>query len=330
MRVTVLMGGTSDERDVSLASGAQVAAALRSAGHEVIALDTATGVLTEEAEAGIRESGVGAVPPAELDASAGLPELIRHEAVLGADVVFPALHGGDGEDGTLQAILAAAGVVCCGSDMLGCALAMNKDVSKRLMRDADIATPDWVTAPQGLDAVQGVLQLPVIVKPVSGGSSVHLTLARDYDAVSGALMAGKLAGLDMMVEVMVRGREHTVGILGGQTFPVGEIISEHELFDYECKYQSGMAQEVFPADIGAALVAELQSLALRTHDLLRLGDFSRVDFIVDADGRPWCLEANALPGMTAESLLPKAALAGGMDFPSLCDSIVRMALARRD
>jgi D-alanine-D-alanine ligase len=330
VRVTVLTGGTSDERDVSLASGVQVAAALRAAGHEVVALDTAVGVLTADDEAALLSAGVGTVPPLERQSSIGLIDLARHEEVLAADVVFPALHGGQGEDGTLQGILEAVGVVCCGSDMLGCALAMDKDVSKRLMRDAGIATPDWVTAPPGEGGMRGQLQLPVVVKPVSGGSSVHLTLAEDYDRVAEALSAVAFTGLHMMMETLVRGREFTVGVLGDQTFPVGEIITEHEFFDYECKYQAGMAEEVFPAqNLPDALATELQELALRTHRLLRLRDFSRVDFIVDEEGRPWCLEANALPGMTAASLLPKAARAGGLDFPVFCDRVVQMAADRR-
>lgn len=328
MRVTVLMGGDSDERNVSLASGVQVSAALRSAGHEVVAFDTAFGVLTSAEEVALVAAGVGRVPPSERQLAGSLGELIRHEAVLGADVVFPALHGGQGEDGTLQGFLAAAGVVCCGSDMLGCALAMDKDVSKRMMRDAGIGTPDWVVA-SDTGSVTGKLDLPVIVKPVRGGSSLHLTLAEDFEAVSDALRTGTGAGLDMMVEAMVRGRELTVGVLGGRAFPVGEIIPEHELFDYECKYQSGMAREVFPADIGSELAEAVQELALRVHELLRLRDFSRIDFMVDDAGRPWCLEANAIPGMTATSLLPKAARADGMEFPVLCDTIVEMAFARR-
>jgi D-alanine-D-alanine ligase len=328
VRVTVLMGGTSDERDVSLASGSQVAAALREAGHEVVAFDTAVGVLTADDETSLLEAGVGSVPPVDKGSSAGLVDLIGHAAITSADVVFPALHGGEGEDGTVQGILAAAGVVCCGSDMLGCALAMNKDVSKRLMRDAAIDTPDWAVAVD-IGDVRGVLDLPLIVKPVSGGSSVHLTLAEDDEAVSSALGAGRAAGLEMMAERMVRGREVTVGVLGDQTFPVGEIISEHELFDYECKYQSGMAREVFPADLPSQVASDIQAIALRVHALLRLRDFSRVDFILDGDGRPWCLEANALPGMTGASLLPKAAGAAGLDFPTFCDRIVQMAVERR-
>ena len=132
----------------------------------------------------------------------------------------------------------------------------------------------------------------------------------------------------MMFEAYVAGREFTVGILGGEALPVGEIVSDHELFDYECKYQAGMADEIFPAEIPDELAGAMQKTALEVHDLLRLRDFSRVDFMVDEAGKAWCLEANALPGMTANSLLPKAARASGITFPELCDRIVRMAAER--
>ena len=132
----------------------------------------------------------------------------------------------------------------------------------------------------------------------------------------------------MMYEAFVDGREFTVGILGDEALPVGEIVSEHGLFDYECKYQPGMADEVFPAEIPDALAQTLQERALQVHRLLRLRDFSRVDFMVDGEGEAWCLEANTLPGMTSTSLLPKAARAAGMTFAELCDRIVRMAAER--
>ena len=125
------------------------------------------------------------------------------------------------------------------------------------------------------------------------------------------------------------GREFTVGVVGDETFPVGEIVPAHEIFDYACKYQPGMAEEIFPADIPEELSARLRALALDVHRALRLRDYSRVDFIVDGDGNPWCLEANALPGMTANSLLPKGGLAAGVDFPRLCDRIVRLAHERK-
>ena len=135
--------------------------------------------------------------------------------------------------------------------------------------------------------------------------------------------------VQQVVEAFVEGREFTVGVVAGEALPVGEIIAEHELFDYECKYQPGMAQEIFPAEIDAALAHRLCDEALRAHDVLRLEDYSRVDFMVTADGRAYCLEANALPGMTANSLLPRAAAAAGTSFPLLCERIAMLAVEAR-
>ena len=347
MRVVVLLGGESEERDVSLASGCQVADALRQAGHDVVALDPVGGALTRADEAKILAEGVGSLPPGEISVegasisgAASTPPgaatgtaLSSHEEIVSADVVFPALHGGMGEDGTLQALLDLGGLAYAGSGMLGSGLAMDKDVTKRILRDAGVPTPDWLMNPTAEEAVER-LGLPLIAKPVAGGSSVRLYLCNDASAVEEAIRMEAVRASesgeapDMMYEAFVAGREFTVGILGEEALPVGEIVSDHELFDYECKYQTGMADEIFPAEIPDALARSLQETALEVHHLLRLRDFSRVDFMVDEGGEAWCLEANTLPGMTANSLLPKAARAAGIAFPELCDRIVRMAAER--
>lgn len=326
MKVVVLLGGDSGERDVSLASGVGVAEALRIAGHEVVALDPATGLLTRGEEEAILNSGVAAAPPGEGQGASGTAVTIGGDpAVADADVVFVALHGGHGEDGTVQALLELAGVAYVGSSMLGCALSMDKDVSKRLLRDAGLPTPDWMVGdPSPADVVER-LGCPVIVKPVSGGSSIGLTLAVDADQVASAGFEGRARGEAMMYEAFVEGRELTVGILGDEALPVGEIVTERELFDYECKYQPGMASEIFPADLDEEFAHELQTLSLAVHRLLHLRHYSRIDFMLDGRGAPWILEANALPGLTGASLLPKAAEAAGLSFPEFCDGLVQLA-----
>ena len=334
MKVVVLLGGESEERDVSLVSGCQVADALRQAGHDVVALDPVKGPLAELGERIILASGVGALPPSETvgagggGATASGTALATRKEIVQADIIFPVLHGGMGEDGTLQALLDIAGVCYAGSGMLGCALSMDKDVTKRILRDAGIPTPDWLVSPTA-DQVMERLGAPVIAKPVAGGSSVRLSLLQVELEVVAAVAEDAKAPSPMMYEAYIEGREFTVGILGDQALPVGEIVSQHELFDYECKYQLGMAEEIFPADIPDALAETLQARALEVHRLLRLRDFSRVDFMVDEPGEAWCLEANALPGLTGNSLLPKAARAGGISFPALCDLIVQMAAERK-
>lgn len=327
MKIAVLLGGDSEERDVSLSSGVQVAQALREIGHEVVAVDPVSGALPPAEEVRILETGVGARAPEHLaaresSALTAIPELRE------VDLLFMALHGGAGEDGTLQGLLDIAGLRYTGSGRLGCAVSMDKDISKRILRDAGVPTPDWVTGITDPREVVDRLGLPLVVKPLSGGSTVGLTLVKDAGRVESAAELASRFG-DVMYEAFVSGRELTVGVLGDQPLPVGEIIPEHEIFDYECKYQPGMAQEIFPADLPEPQAESLQSLALAAHRALRLDDYSRVDFILDGNGTAWCLEANALPGMTANSLLPKAAKAAGIDFPDLCDRIVTLAANRR-
>lgn len=333
LRIAVLMGGTSGEREVSLASGSQVARALREKGHEVVPVDTAKGVLPWGEVERLLETGVRADPPApdalDLLETGDVTALTEAPEMDGVDMVFPALHGGTGEDGTLQALLDLTGLPYAGSGRLGCTLAMDKEVTKRLLRDAGIPTPDWVASPVELDDVVERLRLPVIVKPPSGGSTLGLTLAHDRDELEEAVAVARRYGDRVLFERYVRGRELTVGILGDEALPVGEIIPAHEIFDYECKYQPGLAEEIFPADLEPDTAERLQELARRVHRLLLLRDFSRVDFLLEDKGTAWCLEANALPGLTANSLVPKAARAAGISFPDLCDRIVRLALERR-
>jgi len=338
MKIAVLMGGVSEEREVSLASGAQVARALREAGHQVLAVDTSHGLLSVAEEEALLGAGIKDPPPPALARDLLLTgdtgALTKDPRISEMDAVFLALHGGSGEDGTIQTLLELAGIPFVGSDRVGCALAMDKDLSKRLLRDAGIPTPPWITTrgkKEGEERLKDVvdsLGLPVIVKPPSGGSTLGLTLAHDEEELRSALELALSYEERVLFEAFVRGRELTVGILGEEPLPVGEIIPEHELFDYECKYRPGMAQEIFPADLPASTASAVQDAALEAHRALGMRDFSRVDFILDGDGTSWCLEANALPGLTANSLLPKAALASGISFPSLCHRIAEMARLR--
>jgi D-alanine-D-alanine ligase len=338
VKIAVLMGGVSGEREVSLASGAQVARALREWGHEVLAVDTGRGILTPTQEEAILESGIDDPRPvdegADLLRTGDLGAITRDSRFAGTDVVFPALHGGRGEDGTIQALLHLAGLPFVGSDRVGCALAMDKDLTKRLLRDAGIPTPAWITVTgreEGearLEEIADTLGLPLIVKPPSGGSTLGLTLVHEGGGLANALEESLRFEEQVLFESYVHGREVTVGILGDDPLPVGEIIPEHEIFDYECKYRDGMAQEIFPADLLPDIARVLQSQALATHKTLRLRDFSRVDFILEDEGNPWCLEANSLPGLTGNSLLPKAARAAGISFPEFCHTLANRALAR--
>jgi D-alanine-D-alanine ligase len=333
MRVAVLFGGTSAERDVSIASGAQVMKALRQAGHEILAVDTARGVLGPGEEQRLLASGVAPAPPREEELSiirAGATSPLPAASELqGIDVVFLTLHGGTGEDGTLQALLDLTGIPYVGSGHAASATAMDKDLSKRLFRVAGIPTPDWLMAPvEGDEAA--VLGYPLVVKPNKQGSTVGLTVVRAPEQLQAAVQTAFACDDEVMLERFIPGRELTCGVLAGEALAVGEIVSKGEVFDYESKYQEGGAQEIFPADLTGEQTRTVRELALRAHRALKLEGFSRADFRMDAGGTFWCLEVNTLPGMTRTSLLPQSAAAAGISFPELCDRICRLALERHE
>ena len=331
MNITVLMGGASAERDVSLASGLRIVAALQAHGHIVTALDPAAGVLGTEELAELRARKVGTEPPS-LEELAGFSraslrtDLAAIPEIRNADVVFLALHGGQGEDGTVQALLDMASVRYTGSGHLASALAMDKDLSKTLFRAAGVQTADWLMAPQPTDVVERMLGFPVVVKPSKQGSTVGLTVVKRRDAFEAAVMEAFKYDDEVMIEAFIPGRELTVGVLGDQALPVGEIKPVHEIYDYECKYTAGMATEDFPADLSPDVAALLQQQALQAFRALKLQGCARIDFRLDERGRCYCLEANTLPGMTALSLIPQGAAAAGISFEALCERIVQLAL----
>jgi len=331
LRIAVLMGGTSAERDVSLASGIRITEALRACGHEVVAVDTVSGMLTSADEQRLLAGGVVKTVPPDTKAlvrmNAAMQGTLR--ALPSADVLFLALHGGQGEDGTLQALLDLTGVPYTGSGHLASALAMDKDLSKHLFRAAGVPTADWLMAPATAKQVEATLGFPVIVKPSKQGSTVGLSIVRNAAELQPAIDEAFIHDDEVMIEQFIAGRELTVGVLGDVTLPVGEIIAKHEIYDYECKYTPGMAVEEFPARLTDDETRTVQSLARKAFDALKLRGYARIDFRMSPDGTFFCLEANTLPGMTQTSLIPQAAAAAGISFPELCDRIVQLALDRR-
>ena len=243
-----------------------------------------------------------------------------------ADVVFLGLHGGQGEDGTIQALLDMARVKYTGSGHLASALAMDKDLSKKLFRAADVSTADWLMAPATIEQVEGMLGLPVVVKPSKEGSTVGLSVVKKRDEPARAIKEASKYDDEVIIERFVPGRELTVGVLGQIALPVGEIISKHEIYDYECKYTPGMATEEFPAKLSREATERIQQQALAAFKALKLGGCARIDFRLTSEGEFYCLEANTLPGMTELSLIPQGAAAMGISFPELCERIVKLAL----
>ncbi|HEY0529114.1 MAG TPA: D-alanine--D-alanine ligase [Gemmatimonadaceae bacterium] len=332
MKITVLMGGTSSERNVSLASGSRIVVALRERGHDVTSLDPARGVISSAEEKELVTGKVGTEPPSlealsKFAEGAFLPNLLGMKEISGADVVFLALHGGKGEDGTIQALLDMGNIRYTGSGHLASALAMDKDLSKKLFRAENVKTADWIMAPAQVEQVEGILGLPVIVKPSKQGSTVGLSIVKKREELMPAIEEASLYDDEVMVERFVPGRELTVGVLGDIALPVGEIISKHEIYDYECKYTPGMATEEFPAKLSREATEKVQQQALAAFRALKLKGYARIDFRLTAEGEFYCLEANTLPGMTGTSLIPQGAAAMGIKFPELCERIVKLALA---
>ena len=333
MKIAVIFGGMSSERDVSIASGAQVYKALKSRGHEVIAVDTARGILSQEEEKIFLESRVKETPPA-MDQLAlmrdGLNSLTASGKLDSIDVCFLALHGGMGEDGRIQGFLDIAGIPYTGSTHMGCCYAMDKDVSKILLRNRGVKTPDWLMAPADPDEVEKKLGFPVVVKPNREGSTVGLTVVKKKDEMKAAVDYAHEYDREVMIEKYIAGREITVGVLNGEALGVGEIIPQlSEIFDYKSKYQEGGALEIFPADLNDKEREAVQRESVKAYYALKQNDYCRVDFRMDKGGEFWCLEANTLPGVTSSSLLPQSASVAGISFPELCEKICRLAVERR-
>jgi D-alanine-D-alanine ligase len=346
MNILVLAGGYSPERDVSLVSGSHITQALRRGGHRALLLDPYLRIEAAPSfdalyEKYAREDYVYEIPTAEPDLARLKREHGDGEALLGgnvleacklADVVFVALHGDCGENGQLQAAFDLFGIKYTGSGYAGCLLSMDKAVAKlvmgahglRMPRSEEIAL--GAMPPEALYEALSAKPLPFVLKPCSQGSSVGVTIIRKKGDVAKALAYAEVYGDRLLAEEYIDGREFTVAVLGGRALPVLEIRPKQGFFDYANKYQDGMTEELCPAPIPEALAREMQSLALRAHSALRLGGYSRVDFIVDAGGDIYCLEANSLPGMTPASLVPKEALAAGISYDGLCEKIVQLAL----
>lgn len=342
MKIVVLAGGLSPERNVSLSSGSKVCQTLRDRGHEVAFVDMYLG--TDAAP----ESLFGAPLPADLTKVAReAPDLEELKAQRGgeslfgpgvlelcqmADVVFLALHGACGEDGRVQAALALLGIPFTGSGYLGSAIAMDKDLTKRMVIPAGVITPKWETVSYGEEDIAALterLDLPCVVKPIDFGSSIGVAIAHTRQELEDALRAGLALGGRSVIEQYISGREIQVGILEDKALPSIEIIPKVGFYDYENKYQPGAADEICPAEISPEWEERLAQAALTVFRTLGLSVYSRADFIVTEDGTPWFLEINTLPGMTPTSLLPQEAAAVGIGYGELCERIINASLEAR-
>ena len=330
MKVALLMGGRSSEREISLRTGRGIAQALRTLGHEVLAVDAANGRLLpagEEEKAALPAEVVSHLPASTTSAIA------HADAVNQADVVFVALHGGAGEDGTIQALLELAGKPYTGSGVLASALAMDKAMTKRIFEHAGIPTPKWmlVRGGEGMPAVDaGALGgYPLVVKPNTEGSTVGLTIVVQPEDLPEALQLAAQYGPDVMIEQYIPGRELTVAVLGDEALPVVEIRPQGGHYDYESKYTAGRSDYSCPADLPEPLAARIRELGLKAARALGCRGVVRVDVRLSPKNEPYFLEVNTIPGMTPTSLVPMAARAAGMSYDDLVSRMLELALADR-
>lgn len=345
MKIVVLAGGLSTERQVALTSGTGVCRALRERGHQAILVDMFLGLESYEGRLeDIFDAPDGLCGDNRVTEEAPDLEAVRRSrkdqgpSLLGkdvlavcamADIVFLALHGRTGEDGRVQATLDLLGIPYTGSGYLGSAIAMDKDLTKRIVAPLGVKTPAWMLVESDgmdIDAVCAQAKLPCVVKPDDSGSSIGVSIANDEAELRAALKAAANEGSRILIEQYIRGREVQIGILGDKALPSIEIIPAEGFYDYRNKYQPGAAREITPAEIPAETEQRLADAALTVFHALNLSAYSRADFILDAEGELWFLEINTLPGMTPTSLVPQEAAAVGISYSELCEQIIAAAL----
>ncbi len=348
MKIVVLAGGLSTERDVSFKTGEMVTKALRENGHQVILLDVFMGYSDKEEDlAGIFDRAeavsvkVAAIPETapnlekvkaqRKDQSDNFfgPNVI--ELCRMADIVFMALHGENGENGKIQAAFDLFGIRYTGTGYLGSALAMNKGMAKQLFLENGIPTPRGTSLKRGEDAAKiencGI-HFPCVVKPCSGGSSIGVSIVHDKAEYEQALKEAFRWENELVIEEYVKGREFSVGVIDFQALPIIEIAPVEGFYDYKNKYKAGSTVETCPAELSEQITKEMQGYAEKVAEVLGLNTYSRTDFLLDAEDHIFCLEANTLPGMTPTSLLPQEAKVTGVDFNQLCEKLIESSMRK--
>jgi D-alanine-D-alanine ligase len=348
MKIVVLAGGLSTERDVSFKTGEMVTKALRENGHQVILLDVFMGYSDKEEDlTGIFDRAeavsvkVAAIPETapnlekvkaqRKDQSDNFfgPNVI--ELCRMADIVFMALHGENGENGKIQAAFDLFGIRYTGTGYLGSALALNKGMAKQLFLENGIPTPRGTSLKRGEDAAKiencGI-HFPCVVKPCSGGSSIGVSIVHDKAEYEQALKEAFRWENELVIEEYVKGREFSVGVIDFQALPIIEIAPVEGFYDYKNKYKAGSTVETCPAELSEQITKEMQGYAEKVAEVLGLNTYSRTDFLLDAEDHIFCLEANTLPGMTPTSLLPQEAKVTGVDFNQLCEKLIESSMRK--
>ena len=338
MKIVVLAGGNSTERDVSFSSGGMIYRALKSRGHKAVLIDVYLGYEGELEDIFERDTDwavqVGAIGEKSPD-----PETLRAlrkdggkkffgpnvlELCEQADCVFLALHGANGEDGKIQACLELLGIPYTGTDFVSSAMAMDKGISKDIFKAYGIPTPVGIRLKKGEMETERI-PFPCVVKASCEGSSVSVNIVRNEQEYLAAKEEAFRYGDEAIIEQYIKGREFSVGVMDGRALPVIEMVPKMEFYDYRAKYQVGSAEEICPAELSQEKTREIQDIAERVFRALRLKSYARIDFMMSESEEVFCLEANTLPGMTATSLLPQEAAVEGMDFAELCQRILDYA-----
>ena len=348
MKIVVLAGGLSTERDVSFKTGEMVTKALRENGHQVILLDVFMGYSDKEEDlTGIFDRAeavsvkVAAIPETAPDLEkVKAQRKDRSDNFFGpnvielcrmADIVFMALHGENGENGKIQAAFDLFGIRYTGTGYLGSALAMNKGMAKQLFLENGIPTPRGTSLKRGEDAAKietcGI-HFPCVVKPCSGGSSIGVSIVHDKAEYEQALKEAFRWENELVIEEYVKGREFSVGVIDFQALPIIEIAPGEGFYDYKNKYKAGSTVETCPAELSEQITKEMQGYAEKVAEVLGLNTYSRTDFLLDAEDHIFCLEANTLPGMTPTSLLPQEAKVTGVDFNQLCEKLIESSMRK--
>ncbi len=341
MNIVVLAGGISTERDVSLTSGRNVVNALKKKGHNAHLLDLFLGydpdpdTFFNRTKEYYAVAAIGLVDPSIEEIKAARDSSIKGlfgknvlEICKSADIVFMALHGEDGENGKVQAAFDLLGIKYTGSGSLGSAIAMNKYISKQMMFANDIINAQYIVLRNG-ECKPAPFGVPCVIKPSSGGSSVGVSIVMNEADYESAVKAAFKYENEVIVEQYIKGREFSVGVLGDTVLPPIEIKPKAGFYDYANKYQPGMTEEICPADLTDEENDKVKKSAMAVFKALDLEVYGRIDYILnEVDGEFYALEANSLPGMTGMSLLPQEAQAIGIDYPTLCDKIVQLSLAK--
>ena len=345
MKIVVLAGGTSTEREVSLSTGNGVYKALKEKGHEVVLIDLYLGYETDllpETLFAQQTNCCGQI----LKISEQCPDLnalksLRKDggrSIFGpnvltlceqADIVFMALHGANGEDGRIQAAFDLMGIRYTGTDYLSSAISMDKGITKQFFRAHNVPTPKGITLKKGQAFDPADVGFPCMVKTCCGGSSVGVYKVENETALTDALKDAYSYENEVVIEQFVKGREFSVGVIEGKALPVIEIAPLVGFYDYKNKYQAGSAVETCPAVLTPEQTKEMQSYAEAAYASVGMQSYARFDFMMDeATGAMYCLEANTLPGMTPTSLLPQEAAAIGMSYPDLCEHIIAVSMKK--